>query len=80
MENNKNEWEEIKTSSKEIKSAASVIFGALFFGVAMLIGIWAFIEAFFQVTLTLTQAILITTGLGILYLLRAWWSNKQSKK
>jgi len=79
MDNNKNDWERIRESSKELKSAVSKIFGALIFAVAMLVGIWAFAEAIFEITLTPIQAILITAGLGLLYLLRMWWSNKQSK-
>ena len=80
MENNKNDWEKIKESIKELKSAASTIFSALIFCVAILIGIWAFMEAIFQVTLTLFQAILITVGVGLIYIIRAWWSNKWSKQ
>ena len=79
MDNNKNDWERIKEGSGELKSAASKIFGALIFAAAMLVGIWAFVEAIFEITLTPIQAILITAGLGFLYLLRTWWSNKQSK-
>ncbi len=74
-----NEWEKIKEHSREIKSATATIFGALIFGVAMLVGIWAFIEAIFQITMTITQAVLITVGLGVLYVAREWWSNKQIK-
>ena len=79
MDNHKNDWERIKERSGELKSGSSKIFGALIFAVAMLIGVWAFAEAIFEITLTPIQAILITAGLGLLYLLRTWWLSKKSK-
>lgn len=75
----KNEWEEIKENSKELKSAVGLVLRFAFFGVAMLVGIWSFTELIFQVTLTLVQASLLTIAIGATFLVRSWWSNRQSK-
>ncbi|OGY45760.1 MAG: hypothetical protein A3A24_01920 [Candidatus Buchananbacteria bacterium RIFCSPLOWO2_01_FULL_46_12] len=79
MENNKNEWEEIKKGARELKGAAGLVFGALFFGFMTMMGIWAFLEVTLQRTLTLVQAVLITAGIFLVFIVKSWWSNKQSK-
>ena len=69
------EWERIKKESKELKGAAGTLIGFLIFAVAMLAGVWAFVEVIFNITLTLLQALLITSVLGLIYL----WRVKNEK-
>lgn len=78
MENNKNDWEEVKEDAQMLKDAAGLVFGALFWGFMITMGVWAFVEAIFQKTLTFTQALLITAGIGTIFLLKSWWMNRKT--
>ncbi|HYR88445.1 MAG TPA: hypothetical protein VE422_30480 [Terriglobia bacterium] len=80
MDHNKNEWEEIKEGARALKNAAGLVFGALFWGFMMLTGIWAFLEAIFQITLTFSQAILVSVGIGLVFIMKSWLSHRQPKK
>lgn len=77
MENNKNDWEEIKETAKELKEAMWLVFSSLFWGFMITAGVWAFLEAILQITLTFTQAFFITTGVGVIFLFKSWWLNRQ---
>ncbi len=76
---NKNEWEQIKDTTKELKEALWVIFRSLIFALAILAGVWSFIEIIFQTTLTFLQAALITGGVFAYIVIRAWRNDRKNK-
>ena len=77
---NENEWEEIKEYTRTLKDAAGLIFGAIFWGFMIMMGIWAFLEAIFQITLTFVQAVLITVGIFLIVVVKSWWSSRYQKE
>ena len=80
MEQDKNEWEKIKENTKALKGAARLVFSALFWGFMMMMGIWAFLETIFQVTLTFVQVVLITAGIFLIFIVKSWRSDRQQKR
>ena len=76
MKNNKNEWEEVNETAKELRGAMGLVFGFLFWGVMIMIGIWAFLETIFQITLTPVEALLIFVGIVVIYVVKLWLSNR----
>jgi len=78
MEQVKNNWEQIKEEGRALKNAAGLVFSVLFWGFLIMVGFWAFLEAIFQITLTLFQAFLIFAGVILFTIVKAWWLNRQT--